>query len=67
MRPGEPLPPIEYRRTHGITGRYYRLGHYALEHRKMFVTCSLVFLAGGVLIGNHLRSAFFPEDVQYLS
>ena len=67
MRPGKPLPPIEYRRTHGITGIYYRLGHYALEHRKVFVACSFVFLAGGILIGHQLRTAFFPEDVQYLS
>lgn len=67
MRPGEPLPPIEYRRTHGITGLYYKLGHYALEHRKVFVACSLLFLACGVLMGAQLRSAFFPEDVQYLS
>ena len=40
MRPGKPLPPIEYRRTHGVTGLYYKLGHYALEHRKVFVGCS---------------------------
>ncbi|MGO9602047.1 MAG: efflux RND transporter permease subunit [Candidatus Binataceae bacterium] len=67
MRPGKPLPPIEYRRTHGVTGLYYKLGHYALEHRKAFVACSLVFLAGGVFIGKQLGQAFFPEDVQYLS
>lgn len=67
MRPGKPLPPIEYRRTHGVTGLYYKLGHYALEHRKVFVGCSFLFLAGGILIGTQLRSAFFPEDVQYLS
>ncbi len=67
MRPGKPLPPIEYRRAHGATGLYYRLGHYALEHRKAFVAGSLAFLAAGGLIGRHLRSAFFPEDVQYLA
>ena len=67
MRPGKPLPPIEYRRTHGVTGIYYKLGHYALEHRKVFVGCSFVFLAGGILIGTRLRSAFFPSDVQYLA
>ncbi len=67
MRPGKPLPPIEYRRTHGVTGLYYKLGHYALEHRKAFVACSFVFLAGGFFIGKHLQTAFFPEDVQYLA
>ncbi len=67
MRPGKPLPPIEYRRTHGVTGVYYKLGHYALEHRKMFVAGSFVFLAVGVVIGYQLQSAFFPEDVQYLA
>ena len=49
MRPGKPLPPIEYRRTHGVTGVYYKLGHYALEHRKVFVACSFLFLAGGIV------------------
>ncbi len=67
MRPGKLLPPIEYRRTHGVTGFYYKIGHYALEHRKTLIACSLLFLAGGFLIGKQLRSAFFPEDVQYLS
>jgi len=67
MKPGKPLPPIEYRRTHGVTGMYYRLGRYTLEHRKAFVTGSFAFLALGVVIGQHLGSAFFPEDVQYLA
>ncbi|HTR63002.1 MAG TPA: efflux RND transporter permease subunit [Candidatus Binataceae bacterium] len=67
MRPGKPLPPIEERRTRGFTGLYYRLGHYALEHRKAFVAGSLLFLLAGGLIGRQLRSAFFPEDVQYLA
>jgi multidrug efflux pump subunit AcrB len=67
LKPGKPLPPIEYRRSHGVTGLYYRLGGYVLEHRKAFVLGSFVFLAGGFAIGAHLRSAFFPDDVQYLS
>ena len=33
----------------------------------MFVGCSFLFLAVGIVIGTHLRSAFFPEDVQYLA
>ena len=67
MKPGKPLPPIEYRRTHGVTGMYYKLGSYALEHRKVFVAGSFAFLALGFVIGQQLRSAFFPEDVQYLA
>jgi multidrug efflux pump subunit AcrB len=67
MRPGKPLPPIEYRRTHGITGWYYRLGEHALTHRKVLVLCSFAFLGAGLMIGHRLRSAFFPEDVQYLA
>ena len=67
MKAGKPLPPIEYRREHGATGIYYKLGRYALEHRKMFVLGSFIFLAGGFSIAKHLKSAFFPEDVQYLS
>ena len=46
MRPGKPLPPVEYRRTHGMTGLYYKLGHYAREHRKeVFVGCSRFFFS----------------------
>jgi multidrug efflux pump subunit AcrB len=67
LRAGKPLPSIEYRRTHGFTGFYFRLGRYALEHRKAFVAGSFVFLISGFAVGQHLRSAFFPDDVQYLS
>ena len=67
MRTGKPLAPMEYRRTHGLTGLYFRLGRYALEHRKTIAACSFAFLVGGFIVGANLRSAFFPDDVQYLS
>ncbi len=67
MRPGKPLAPMEYRRAHGFTGMYFRLGRFALEHRKAIVGWSFAFLAVGFIIGGNLRSAFFPDDVQYLS
>ena len=59
MRAGKPLPTIEYRRTHGVTGIYYRIGTYALAHRKTLVAFSVFFLGGGLVAGQHLRSAFF--------
>jgi multidrug efflux pump subunit AcrB len=67
MRPGKPLGSMEYRRTHGFTGMYFRVGRFALEHRKAIVGWSFAFLAGGFVVGSHLSSVFFPDDVQYLS
>ncbi len=58
---------MAYRRTHGFSGWYYRLGQRAIEHRRLiFLTSLLVLLFGGFL-KTHLKNSFFPEDVQYIS
>ena len=45
MRPAKKKPlPIEYRRTQGLTGYYYRIGHWCLEHRWLMLAASFVFL-----------------------
>jgi multidrug efflux pump subunit AcrB len=59
--------PIEERRQRGITGLYYRFGRWNIEHRWKFMMGSLVFLGLGVLALFHLKTAFFPKDLSYLS
>ena len=58
---------IEEMREAGFYGWYARIARYSIEHRWKFFLGSLVFLAIGVLIFAQLKTAFFPEDVQYWS
>jgi multidrug efflux pump subunit AcrB len=68
LRPSNKLvPPIEERRKHGFTGFYFRVGTFAIEHRWIVFAGSFLFLLFGGYLGFHLKSQFFPEDVQYLS
>jgi len=51
----------------GFAGFYYKVAGGAIEHRwKVFAT-SFLFLAIGLFMVLHLRTKFFPEDVQYWS
>ena len=65
----KPVPEksIEERRSSGLMGWYARVARYSIEHRWKFFAASLVFLVLGVVNFKQLRSAFFPEDVQYWS
>jgi multidrug efflux pump subunit AcrB len=68
LRPSNKLvPPIEERRKRGFTGFYFRVGSFAIEHRWTVFAGSSLFLLFGGFLGYHLKSQFFPEDVQYLS
>jgi multidrug efflux pump subunit AcrB len=68
LRPSKkPPPPIEQRRSSGFSGWYYRLGRRAIEHRWRFAVASLGFLVLGGWIMKHLKTQFFPKDLQYLS
>jgi multidrug efflux pump subunit AcrB len=58
---------MENRRQRGFSGRYYRVGRFALKHRWKVLAGSVVFLALGAFLANMLKSEFFPVDVQYLS
>lgn len=64
--PKKKEPSMEERRTRGFYGFYYRVGQWAIEHRWRVFACSLLFLVAGGFAGHHLKSQFFPEDVQYL-
>jgi multidrug efflux pump subunit AcrB len=68
LRPSKkPPPPIEQRRNTGFSGWYYRLGRRAIEHRWRFAVASLGFLVLGGWVMKHLKTQFFPKDLQYLS
>jgi multidrug efflux pump subunit AcrB len=60
-------PPIEQRRSTGFSGWYYKIGRSAIEHRWRFAVASLGFLVLGGWVMKHLKTQFFPRDLQYLS
>ena len=60
MRPGKRLPPIEYRRTHGVTGLYYKLGHYAPNIESILLG-ALGPLAGALPLAHNCAVLFFPR------
>ncbi len=58
---------MEQRRSEGFTGWYHRVGKAAIEHRRVVFAASLLVFAAGAFFNRHLKRAFFPDDVQYLS
>ena len=58
---------IEELRSSGLMGYYYRVAKFSIDHRWKFFIGSLAFLVIGVAIFAQLKTAFFPEDVQYWS
>jgi multidrug efflux pump subunit AcrB len=58
---------IEEMREAGFYGWYARIARYSIQHRWTFFFGSLVFLVMGGMIFAQLKTAFFPEDVQYWS
>jgi multidrug efflux pump subunit AcrB len=64
----KPERSLAEQRTRGFSGLYYRVGVWALEHRRKVLAVSLVLLlAGGGLTLTRLRTEFFPKDLSYLS
>ena len=56
---------IEEKRERGFYGFYNRLVGRAIQHRWPVLLGSCVFLLIGGFAAMHLKSQFFPEDVQY--
>jgi multidrug efflux pump len=56
---------IEEKRERGFYGFYNRLVGRAIQHRWYVLAGSFVFLLIGGVAASHLKSQFFPEDVQY--
>ena len=68
LRPGKkPERPISERRHLGFAGRYYKVGRWAIEHRKLVFAGSLVVLLLGGVIGKALKPQFMPKDLAYHS
>ena len=64
----QPERTLAEQRERGFSGVYYRVGLWALEHRRKVVLASLVvLLTGGALTVTRLRTEFFPKDLSYLS
>src|SRR5256885_2309321 len=56
---------IEEKRERGFYGFYNRLVGRAIQYRWSVLLGSFVFLLIGGVAASHLKSQFFPEDVQY--
>jgi multidrug efflux pump subunit AcrB len=68
LRPGKDAGlPLEQLRQRGFGRFYQRFGGFVLDHRKMALASSLLFLAAGGYFLVHLRQEFFPKDLSYLS
>src|SRR6202050_1343068 len=63
--PAKREPTIEEKRQRGFYGFYNRLVGRAIQHRWSVLAGSFVFLLIGAVAASHLKSQFFPEDVQY--
>jgi multidrug efflux pump subunit AcrB len=63
----KPERPMEYRRNHGFTGAYHRVGALAIRHRWAAFSGSLLLLVLGGILMTQLKTQFFPDDLQYLS
>src|SRR6266404_3639225 len=63
--PAKKEPTLEEKRQHGFYGFYNRLVGRAIQHRWSVLLGSFVFLLIGGFAASHLKSQFFPEDVQY--
>ncbi|CAA0106971.1 Cobalt-zinc-cadmium resistance protein CzcA [BD1-7 clade bacterium] len=59
--------PIEEKRKHGFSGRYYRFGEVLIDHRKKVLVLSLLVLVLGGVTKLNLKKSFFPLDLQYLA
>jgi hypothetical protein len=68
LRPSrKPERSVEERRVRGFTGMYYRVGAFAIAYRWWVLVGSLAFLGLGAYVMMHMKTAFFPEDLQYWS
>ena len=59
--------PMEQQRTTGYGKWYWKIGSWAIAHRKLVAVASLSVLAVGVVLFRELPQQFFPKDLQYLS
>ena len=63
----KPEVPMEQQRTTGYGKWYWKIGSWAIAHRKLCALGSLSVLAVGFMLLRQLPQQFFPKDLQYLS
>jgi multidrug efflux pump subunit AcrB len=63
----KPEVPIEQQRISGFGKWYWKIGSWAIAHRKLCATASLSVVVFGFWILRQMPQQFFPKDLQYLS
>jgi multidrug efflux pump subunit AcrB len=58
---------LEEKRRTGFTGFYARVAKGAIDHRWRVLAGAMVFLIAGGLLLTRVKTAYFPDDVQYWS
>lgn len=58
---------LEEKRRSGFTGFYAKVVKAAIDHRWIVLAGAMVVLIAGGALFPHLKTAFFPDDVQYWS
>jgi multidrug efflux pump len=58
---------IEERRTRGFAATYYRVGQWAIRHRRPVMAGALGVLALGGYMGTALKQQFMPKDLSRLA
>jgi len=66
-KPKKAEPTAVERRSRGFGRLYYSAVGWAIDHRLVVVVVSAFFFAGGFQTAKHLKQAFFPKDLSYLS
>ncbi|MEQ1729339.1 MAG: efflux RND transporter permease subunit, partial [Vicinamibacterales bacterium] len=54
-------------RRRGAAGAYARVVTWALGHRWLALTGSVIVIVGGFALSNTIKTDFFPKDLSYLS
>jgi multidrug efflux pump subunit AcrB len=67
LKPGKAEPSMEERRTRGVARHYYRVVGWAIDHRRMVMAVASVLVVLGFAGARRLKTAFFPQDLSYLS
>jgi multidrug efflux pump subunit AcrB len=58
---------LAQRRTHGFAKRYYAVVGWAIDHRRWVLSAAFLLVVGGFTGARTLKTAFFPQDLSYLS
>ena len=64
---GRNEPTIEERKKRGFGAAYYKLGQWAIAHRRLVMAGAVCILAGGGFIAKQLKPQFFPKDLSQLA